>query len=129
MNKANINKLDKVFSKFIRLRDSKKFEHKAFICISCGKVKPYEQADCGHFVSRRYLATRWNEQNCNAQCRHCNRFLEGNKYGYSKGIDKKYGKGTADKLEALKHQKTKITDIEAKYMIKEYQMKIKELKK
>ncbi|MFK2167960.1 recombinase, partial [Bacteroides fragilis] len=47
-------KLDKVFSLYIRLRDSKPFNYRFFKCISCGEIKPFEQADCGHFHSRRH---------------------------------------------------------------------------
>ena len=66
-----IKKLDKVLSQYIRLRDSKAFGFKAFICISCGQVKPYEKADCGHYWSRKHMATRFSELNCHAECSHC----------------------------------------------------------
>jgi hypothetical protein len=46
-----INKLDKIFSLYIRLRDSKPFGYKAFKCISCGQIKPFAKADCGHYYS------------------------------------------------------------------------------
>lgn len=50
--KTWIEKLDRVFSLYIRLRDSKEFHFKGCRCISCGKVKPYDMFDAGHFVSR-----------------------------------------------------------------------------
>lgn len=62
-------KLDKEFSLFIRLRDC--MPNGYFRCISCGQIKPFEQADCGHYFSRTHLATRFDEDNCNAECRHC----------------------------------------------------------
>lgn len=65
-------KLDKVFSMFIRLRDT--MPNGYFRCISCGQIKPFEQADCGHFHSRRHLSTRFDEDNAHAECRACNRF-------------------------------------------------------
>lgn len=49
-------KLDKEFSLFIRLRDC--MPNGYFRCISCGQIKPFEQADCGHYFSRTHLATR-----------------------------------------------------------------------
>lgn len=66
-----IDKLDQVFSLYIRMRDSREFGYRAFRCISCGDVKPFEQMDCGHFVSRNAMAIRWNEQNCNGECASC----------------------------------------------------------
>ena len=40
-------KLDKEFSLFIRLRDC--MPNGSFRCISCGQIKPFTQADCGHY--------------------------------------------------------------------------------
>ena len=66
-----IRKLDEVFSMYIRLRDSQAFGHRAFRCISCGQVKPFDQMDCGHFVGRTHMATRFDEDNCHGECRNC----------------------------------------------------------
>ena len=77
-------KLDDVFSIYIRLRDS---DDKGFCrCISCGKIQHWEDVDCGHYVNRSHMGTRYSERNCNAQCRHCNRFMEGNIQNYRKGL-------------------------------------------
>ncbi len=61
-------KLDKVFSEYIRKRDTR---NGVFKCISCGRILPYEQADCGHYINRKHMSTRFDEMNCNAQCRSC----------------------------------------------------------
>ena len=58
-------KLDKEFSLFIRLRDA--MPNGYFRCISCGQIKPFTQADCGHYFSRTHLATRFDENNCHAE--------------------------------------------------------------
>lgn len=62
-------KLDKVFSEYIRMRDV--MPNGLFRCISCGKIKPYSQADCGHYHSRKHMATRFDEDNCHAECSYC----------------------------------------------------------
>ena len=64
-----VKKLDKVFSQYIRLRDA--FPNGTFRCISCGKIKPFDQSDCGHYHSRRHMSTRFDEENCNSECRYC----------------------------------------------------------
>lgn len=64
-----VNKLDKVFSQYIRLRDA--MPSGVFRCISCGQIKPIGKADCGHFYSRRHMSTRFDEDNCNAECSYC----------------------------------------------------------
>lgn len=51
-SRTAIERLDKIFSLYIRLRDSRAFGFKAFKCISCGQVKPFRMADCGHYFSR-----------------------------------------------------------------------------
>lgn len=73
------------------------------------------------------MATRYNEKNCNAQCRSCNRFDEGNNIGYIRGLIKKYGQGVIDELEILKHQESHWTEFEYKSLIEHYKQKVKEL--
>ena len=119
------DKLDRVFSEYIRLRDSK---DGYFTCISCGKVKPYEQADCGHYINRIHMATRYSEINCNAQCRKCNRFEEGNMSGYRQGLIRKYGEQKVLLLEMQKNETKKYSEFEYKALITHYKKAIKKLK-
>lgn len=92
--KPTISKLkkeaDKWFSQYVRLRDKG-------ICITCRGVG--NQA--GHFMSRRYNATRFDDENVNAQCYRCNVLFYGEQYKYAIELDLKYGSHTAKKL-ALK---------------------------
>ena len=123
--KTNLKlKLDRIFSEFIRKRDSK---NGYFKCISCGQIKPYAQADCGHYINRQHMSTRFDEVNCNGQCRSCNRFDEGNIQGYRKGLIQKYGLQATDFLEIKKTQTKHYTDFEYGVLIKYYQKKLKEL--
>jgi len=120
--KGLIAKLDKVFSLFIRQRDSK---DGVFKCISCGKPKPYRLADNGHYINRANMTTRYDEVNCNAQCSYCNRFREGNAQGYRKGLIKKYGELAVDILEMKKHNTSKISSVELQILIDVYKAKLK----
>lgn len=119
-------KLDKEFSLFIRLRDT--MPNGMFRCISCGSIKPFEQADCGHYINRQHMSTRYNEMNCNAQCRKCNRFMEGNMQGYRKGLVEKYGEREVILLESMKNQTRKYSQFEYEELIKHYK-KLNELRK
>jgi len=59
-------KLDKVFSIYIRKKHA---NHQGYVkCVTCGKTLHWEGAHAGHFQSRRYLSTRWDEQNVAPQC-------------------------------------------------------------
>lgn len=118
-------KLDRVFSQYIRLRDMMPGD--VFRCISCGQIKSIGQADCGHYINRQHMATRFSEINCNAQCRSCNRFDEGNMSGYRAGLVKKYGETKVLLLEAQKHDIRKYSDFEYKALIEHYQKEIKRI--
>ncbi len=124
-----IDRLDRVFSEYIRLRDSFKTQSGFYFkCISCGQIKPYEDADCGHYVNRGHMSTRFSEDNCHAQCRSCNRFDEGNIYNYRRGLVAKIGEGRVLLLEGQKHAACKLGEFELKAMIEEYKKKVKLLK-
>lgn len=122
--KQLIKNLDVVFSKFIRLRDS---NDGWFKCCSCGQLKPYEQADAGHFINRRWMATRFREDNVHAQCRSCNRFDEGNAVGYTMFMIDKFGKPHVEYLQAMKNGGYKYTTFELSLLIDEYKQKVKDL--
>ena len=91
-----VAELDKVFSIFIRLRD---IDADGFsYCVTCGKPMTLKTSQCGHFISRRHFATRWEEKNCAAQCVGCNMFAQGKQYEFGLAIDTRFGIGTAQKL-------------------------------
>ena len=122
-----VDALDRAFSKFIRLRDSD--ENGLCRCISCGKIHAWDDIDCGHFVNRRHMGTRFDEKNCNAQCRSCNSFDEGNPAGYAKGLIEKYGAGVIDELLLKKALGRKWSQFEIDELAKYYREKCKELLK
>lgn len=120
-------KLDKEFSLFIRLRDAMPSGH--FRCISCGQIKPFEQADCGHFHSRRHLATRFDEDNAHAECRACNRFSADHLIGYERNLIAKIGQQRFDMLKVKAASTCKMSDFEYKELIKYYKILNAKLRK
>lgn len=119
-------KLDRVFSKWIRMRDC---QDGVGNCISCGKLISYEQMDAGHFIGRQHLGTRWNEKNTHGQCRSCNRFNEGNKGMYQTTLISKYGPSILDELAIAKKLGTKRPSIVAMgIMISDYNNRLKGMK-
>lgn len=122
-----VAKLDKVFSRYIRLRDCMPGGY--FRCISCSQIKPFGQADCGHYINRQHMITRYHEMNCNAQCRKCNRFMEGNMQGYRQGLVAKYGEQKVLMLEAMKSQTRKYSDFELTELTKYYKALVDKLSK
>ena len=120
-------KLDKEFSLFIRLRDA--MPNGYFRCISCGQIKPFTQADCGHYFSRTHLATRFDENNCHAECRHCNRFKADHLEGYRGNLITKIGQQKFDLLKVKVASTSKMTDFEYEQLIKYYKALNKKLRK
>lgn len=123
-----MDKADRAFSLYIRTRDSQIFEGKYFQCLSCGRVLPIEQADCGHYVNRQHMSLRFSGLNCHAQCRKCNRFMEGNQQDYRKGLIKKIGEDKVQLLEAAKHVSNKITNFELEHIAKHFKAETKNFK-
>ena len=129
MIRSSLAKLDKVFSLYIRLRDSKPFNYRFFKCISCGEIKPFEQADCGHFHSRRHLSTRFDEDNAHAECRACNRFSADHLINYEKNLIAKIGQQKFDLLKVKAAGTSKMSDFEYEQLIKYYKALNKKLRK
>ena len=120
-----MRKADEAFSIFIRTRDSQPYNGLYFRCISCGRILPIEQADCGHYVNRSHMSLRFSELNCNAQCRHCNRFQEGNIQDYRKGLINKIGEQKVVLLEAQKNETNKLSSFEIELIAKHYKEETK----
>ena len=123
-----MRKADEAFSLFIRTRDSQAYEGKAFKCISCGRVLSIDQCDCGHYVNRSHMSLRFSETNCHGQCRHCNRFQEGNIQDYRKGLIQKIGEQKVILLEAQKNVTNKISNFELEILAKHYKSETKKFK-
>jgi len=116
--KRLIDKLDKIFSQYIRLRESKNHNSE---CFTCGKVDHWKKLQNGHFMSRKHLSTRWDETNCQVQCAGCNVFRYGEQYKFSVGLNAKYGDGTADAMLQKSRETLKIDNAELEAKIKYYQ--------
>ena len=123
------NKLDEIFSRYIRLRDCLATTGTPVRgrCITCGVVKDYQDLEAGHFQSRRYGATRFDIRNVNIQCESCNRFHSGRQEIYAKAIDRKYGLGTVERLEIKGRQHFQFRSYELEEQIRYYRKRIKEL--
>jgi len=102
--KGLMRKADTIFSKYIRKRDSIGYNETLGSnfnkCCTCGRIKENTggMIHAGHFQKRANMATRYDEQNVNAQCKKCNSFEGGRDFEYGMFIDEKYGPGTAVKL-------------------------------
>ena len=122
--KQLIDKLDKIFSLYIRQRFS---NNEIAECFTCGKQDHYKKLQCGHFQSRKHYSTRWDEINCQVQCSGCNVFRYGEQFKFGLNLDKKYGKGTAEQLHIKANQTVKLNNIDLEMLITYYEDKLKQL--
>lgn len=109
------NKLDDAFSKFIRKRDAD--ENGMGVCITCGK---WAKLQCGHFIKRQHLATRWDERNAHGQCVRCNLWLHGNESMYAFAMIRDYGLPKIAELIDRKYTTVKFTRSDLENMIERY---------
>ena len=119
-----VRKLDTLFSIFIRHRDCGGPQGYGF-CITCSKLISTFSCDAGHYIGRENHAVRWNETNVHAQCRKCNRFMEGNKGGFEKAIIERCGQEAFDKMILKKQLRHKYHVFELKAMYQDLQERMK----
>lgn len=119
-----VKKLDSIFSKYIRRRFA---EDDIATCYTCGKKDHWKNLQCGHFMSRRFFSTRWDDKNCQVQCKACNIFRYGEQYLFGANLDKEFGDGTAEMLEFDSKQLLKISMPQLKILILKYEELVKEM--
>lgn len=120
-----VKKLDRLFSLYIRLRDA--MPNGYVRCISCGKIKTFDDVDCGHFYSRTHMSTRFDEDNCNAECKFCNRFSADHLIAYQTNLIRKIGISRFEKLGLKAKSTCHWLDSELEDRIKYYSQKVNEL--
>lgn len=92
---------DRLFSLYIRQRDA---DGNGYCrCITCNAIHQWRYIDAGHFQPRQHESTRYHEKNAHPQDKKCNNknWNQGEQFLHGRYIDKRYGKGMADKLEIL----------------------------
>lgn len=115
--KGLIDKLDKVFSEYIRRRYAK---NEISECVTCGKQDHWKNLQAGHFMSRKHYSTRWDEDNVQVQCNACNVFRYGEQYKFSVYL----GPEMSEELHLKSHKIAKFSDIDLMEMIEIYKEKI-----
>ena len=120
--------LDKWFSLYIRLRSATEYDGMVQ-CFTCSKVSHYKSGmQCGHFQSRRFMATRYDERN-QIQCVKCNMFEQGMQWQFGLNLDAKYGLGTAEEMQFKARQIQKFSRVDYEEKISYYKATVDKLKK
>lgn len=111
-----IKKVQYAFNAYIRARDKGK------PCISCVRPLPDRPNgyDAGHYRSVGSAPNlRFNENNCQGQCKHCNNYLSGNHVNYRIGLIERIGLEAVEALESdnepRRYSKDELRELEKLY--------------
>jgi hypothetical protein len=124
--KELVKKLDKVFSLFVRLIHADK--DGMVTCYTSGKRLHFKEAHAGHFLSRKFYVTRWDEKNVKVQSYAENIHSKGNPIEFQRRLENEFGREVIAKLIDKKYSPYKLQRIELQMMIEDYTVKVNELK-
>ncbi len=124
-----IGHADDWFSRWVRLEESN--ENGIGQCFCCGKPIEAKYNDCGHFESRRHMATRWDRINCHLQSKDCNAKMGDPEVNerYRKALIRKYGDKVVENLRIKSRNTMKVDNFTLDLIISESKQKVKELMK
>ena len=123
---ASDARLWKVFSEYIRLRDSD--NNGIGRCFTCSFTADWKRFDAGHGIGRQHKSTKYYERNVHSQCKRCNGFEGGQQAIYKEEVEKRYGKGTWDELVLKSRQVCKRGKVEIDVMTEHYRKEVKKFK-
>jgi hypothetical protein len=114
---------DKVFSELVRLRG--RFSGDMVRCATCGSIHDWRDIDCGHYISRRHLNTRWDVTNALPQCKSCNRFKGGEQHILRRELVARFGEDIIKMNEAIAQMPSGITADLLREKIKDFRERVK----
>ena len=120
------DKADKYFSEFIRLRDSD--EQGMVTCVTCSHRGHWRQLQNGHWITRGHEATRFDELNCNTQCRGCN-YNGGQHLRHEAAIVRKHGAEAVQKLTDKARATCHRTALDYKFLAETYRSRVEHIRK
>ena len=103
-------KTDIAFSKYIRTQDIDRNGEAE--CVTCGARLPWQRIQCGHFVSRVHLSTRFMVDplpNAFPQCMACNVWRRGAGAEMAAYIERTFGHGSIEKILEQKRKTVKFS--------------------
>lgn len=122
MNSKIIAELDRVFSIYIRTKYADRLGYAK--CYTCGALMHWSKLHNGHFYSRRFFSTRWNENNCRPQCFKCNVALGGNLAVYSEKLLEELGTIDYENLRIKHNEIANYTSAQLKLILNNYLEKL-----
>jgi hypothetical protein len=113
-----------LLQKLVRMKAAD--EHGLASCVTCGKRQHYKEMDGGHFISRKWTATKLIEENIHPQCKGCNQYASGRHDDYSLYMVDTYGIEMVRELNDKKRELCKQNRIELEDIKVELKLRIAE---
>jgi len=125
--KIAIKEADIEFSIYIKRRNAD--SNGKVKCFTCGTVDYWNsnQIQCGHFISRKHIITRWDEMNCEPQCKICNEMKGGRPEKFKMNLLIKYSIPEVIKLVTRSKQTVKMSTADILEIRDKYSLLNKEL--
>lgn len=116
-----VKELDSAFSRYVRLSRS---TDGSVACFTCGHWAPVTKMHAGHYVSRFYKKTRWDERNVRPQCPMCNLWRRGDPATFREKLIQELGESVVKELEESRHGLNKLNRVWIEEKLVEYKAKI-----
>lgn len=116
-----IDDLDAETSRMIRYKYADK--NGIVECFTCDAKLPINKIQCGHFIPRTHMATRFLPDNLRPQCPTCNEYKNGNLTIFAKRLEQEKG-GITEWLHEQARQVYKPSRTGLKETLLEYRQKI-----
>mgnify|MGYP003461933974 FL=1 len=120
---------DDAFSLYFRAKEAD--EHGIVRCCTCGKYMKWKMPDgsaqTGHWQSRGFNRTRFNEMNVGIQDRQCNYYLEGAKKIMEAYLIERYGEEPIKQIEVTAPIRKDLNDFELRELAKFYRAEARKL--
>lgn len=119
-----VKELDTVFSRWVRVSHAKE---EICTCYTCGHQLHWKKIHAGHYISRFYKATRWDERQVLPQCAMCNLWKRGDPTTFRENLVRDLGEETVREIESSRKTLTKLDRSFLEERISHYQQALKGL--
>lgn len=117
---------DIIFSHYIRLRET--MPNLQVRCYTCGVYTHWTEAQCSHFIDRRYAQFRYDPKFARPSCKYCNETLDGNREVFRRNLVVELGAEEVERAESQKNEIYQMKHADFEKAIAHLKLMVKEIK-
>lgn len=125
--KSIYKRLDTIFSILIRLKYTD--DNGKGNCYTCGNPLTYHTGQCGHYIKRGNVFTRWDSNNARIQCEECNCIKDGFVSAFRDRLVSELGYKEVAQMEFESKKPYKMFEFDKESLFKQLKAECKELLK